>query len=118
MEEKKELSLKELMAIQNSFDQNHSSTFDWAVPITMDNLELLSFRVVCMVSELGEASNIVKKIIRGDFTLEEVRDELEEEITDLFIYLMITCNQLGIDLEAEYLKKLEKNKIRFKRYEI
>lgn len=112
------LSLKELMEMQNEFDQKHSGTFDWGVTITEKNLELLSFRIVCMTSELGEAANLVKKVLRGDFALEEIKGELVEEITDLFIYLIITCNQLGIDLEEAYLNKLGKNILRFKRYEI
>lgn len=48
--------------------------------------------------ELGEAANIVKKIERGDFTLEEVRDRLASELADVVTYLDIYAAQAGIDL--------------------
>jgi NTP pyrophosphatase (non-canonical NTP hydrolase) len=40
---------------------------------------------------------------------------LAEELADTFIYLIKIAAQTGIDLESEYLKKLEKNRRRFPR---
>lgn len=48
--------------------------------------------------ELGEAANIVKKIERGDMTLDEARPLLAKEFADVVTYLDITAFQAGIDL--------------------
>lgn len=51
-----------------------------------------------ITGELGEAANIVKKIKRGDMTLEEARPLLAKEFADIVTYLDITASQAGIDL--------------------
>jgi NTP pyrophosphatase (non-canonical NTP hydrolase) len=62
---------------------------------------------------------LVKKVVRGvvygrgDVRLEDVREQLAEEVTDVFIYLLTIAGLLGVDLEKAYLQKLEKNKRRF-----
>ncbi len=48
--------------------------------------------------ELGETANIIKKIERGDFTLEEAKEELGKEIADVLTYLDILAFRAGIDL--------------------
>jgi len=73
--------------------------------------------VVCLVGELGEFANTLKKVNRGDTSYQDARANLEEELTDVFIYLMQIANQMGINLEDSYLRKLEKNRQRFKSYE-
>lgn len=50
------------------------------------------------VGELGEAANVLKKIRRGDLTLDEARPELVTEFADVVIYLDILAKQAGIDL--------------------
>ncbi|KUO52225.1 MAG: hypothetical protein APF76_04075 [Desulfitibacter sp. BRH_c19] len=112
------MDLKEIIKIQEEFDQNHSSKFNWNKKITNDNLEMLEFILISMFGEIGETANLVKKIIRGDFKLDEKRSALSEEIADIFIYLIKLSNQLDIDLEQSYFNKLEKNRKRFQRYEI
>jgi NTP pyrophosphatase (non-canonical NTP hydrolase) len=48
--------------------------------------------------ELGEAANIIKKIERGDLTLEEARPALAKEFADIITYLDITAMRAGVDL--------------------
>lgn len=48
--------------------------------------------------ELGEAANLIKKIERGDFTLEEKRAELGKEFADIVTYLDILAMRAGVDL--------------------
>jgi hypothetical protein len=50
---------------------------------------------------------------RGDLRLDDVKQELAEEITDVFTYLLTIAGLLGLDLEKTYLQKLEKNRKRF-----
>jgi hypothetical protein len=47
---------------------------------------------------LGELANILKKIDRGDMTLEEARNEVEKEFADVLIYFDIFALQFRIDL--------------------
>lgn len=111
------MTLNEIVDLQKQFDSNHESTFPWNDQITDDNLEMLEFLLVAFAGEFGEVSNIVKKIVRGDFSLDEKRNELSEEIADMFSYLIKLSYQLSIDLEAAYIKKIEKNQEKFKCYE-
>lgn len=99
------------------FDKSHKSTFCWDSPITQENLEVLEFLLVALMGELGESSNIVKKIVRGDFTLDEKKADLSEEFADILIYLIKLSYQLGIDLETACTEKIAKNYDRFKHYE-
>lgn len=51
-----------------------------------------------LFGECGEAANIIKKIERGDFTLEEGRTALAKELADVQVYLDILADKAGIDL--------------------
>lgn len=111
------MTLEALVELQKEFDSKHQGNFAWDSKITDSNIELLEFLLVSLTGELGEAANIVKKIVRGDFLLEDKRSDLEEEIADIFIYLLKLSYQLDIDLEKVYLKKMKKNQERFHKYE-
>jgi NTP pyrophosphatase (non-canonical NTP hydrolase) len=56
--------------------------------------------MTAVTGELGEAANVLKKIRRGDFTLDEARPKLEQEFSDVVIYLDILAKRAGIDLGA------------------
>ena len=111
------MTIQDIIQLQKEFDSSHSSTFNWDAEISDGNLEMLGFLLLSIAGELGEASNIVKKIIRGDFSLAEKREEISEEIVDIFIYLIKISYQFKIDIEDLYLKKMRKNTERFSRYE-
>lgn len=51
-----------------------------------------------VTGELGEAANIIKKVKRGDLSLDEARQSLADEFADVVTYLDILANQCGIDL--------------------
>lgn len=48
--------------------------------------------------ELGEAANIIKKIERGDISLDTARGDLADELADVATYLDILAFRAGIDL--------------------
>lgn len=50
------------------------------------------------VGELGELANLLKKVRRGDFTLEEKMPDIRKEFADVVIYFDILALQFGIDL--------------------
>jgi NTP pyrophosphatase (non-canonical NTP hydrolase) len=55
--------------------------------------------------ELGEAANLIKKIERGDFTLDEARAELADELCDVLTYLDILAHRAGINLADATISK-------------
>jgi NTP pyrophosphatase (non-canonical NTP hydrolase) len=50
------------------------------------------------LGELGEAANLIKKVERGDLTLDQAREALAKEFADVVIYLDILAMQAGVDL--------------------
>ena len=111
------MTLNELIKYQKRFDRNHSSNFEWSVKISEKNIEMLEFLLLSITGELGETANIVKKIVRGDFSLAEKKTEIAEELADIFIYLLKLSYQLDINLESAYFNKMKQNEVRFRHYE-
>jgi NTP pyrophosphatase (non-canonical NTP hydrolase) len=114
------MQLREIQKIQKDFDKEYFKKF-WEINDEKTFIERLQYLTVALAGEIGEYANIVKKISRdfenlNDAVSDERKQSLIEEMTDCFIYIIIIANLLGIDLEKEYMKKLEKNKKRFERY--
>jgi NTP pyrophosphatase (non-canonical NTP hydrolase) len=65
-----------------------------------------------VVGELGEYANLRKKVERGDFTFEEAKPMLADELADVIIYLDILAEQLGIDLSMAVMHKWNKTAIK------
>lgn len=53
-----------------------------------------------LAGEVGELGNILKKIRRGDYDLEQVRGEIGKELADILIYLDILAARCGVELDA------------------
>ena len=51
-----------------------------------------------LCGEAGELANLLKKVRRGDVTLDEARPAIAKELADNVIYLDIIAKQAGIDL--------------------
>lgn len=109
------MQLKDIQELQRSFDKSHQMKLDFYEKIDEKNLPALEHLVVCLLGELGEFSNLLKKVVRGDYELKDVKDSLDEELVDVFIYLIKIANQFDVDLENGYLNKLEKNKVKFEK---
>lgn len=69
---------------------------------------------VAIMGELGEAANVVKKLNRvrdgipGDKqTPEELRQKLEHELADTYIYLDLICQSLDIDLLSAVIRTFQ-----------
>lgn len=58
-----------------------------------------------VLGELGELANLVKKVERGDLTLDEARVDLGKECADVATYLDILAFRIGVDLGEETLRK-------------
>ncbi|MBK8815635.1 MAG: nucleotide pyrophosphohydrolase [Methylococcaceae bacterium] len=110
------LTIKELLNRQQTFDEMHSGEMPFFTKINENNLEELEHLIVCLLGELGEFANILKKVRRGDFSLATVKDDLDEELVDVFIYLLKIAGQFNVDLEDGYEKKILKNTSKFQHY--
>lgn len=58
-----------------------------------------------VMGELGEAANIIKKVQRGDLTLDEARPALAKEFADVLTYLDILAYQAGVNLSTATIDK-------------
>jgi NTP pyrophosphatase (non-canonical NTP hydrolase) len=110
------MTLAELKQLQRQFDEQHRGTYPFYEEISEERIDVLEHLLVCLLGELGEFANATKKIRRGDYTLAEIKPQLDEELTDVFIYLLKLSNQLGVDLEEAFLVKLRQNEERFAKY--
>jgi NTP pyrophosphatase (non-canonical NTP hydrolase) len=111
------MDLNQLIDIQKEFDSKHIGKFYWAQKVDEQNIEVLGYLLLCLAGEFGETTNLVKKVMRGDYSLNDIRPQLGEEIADMFIYVLKLAYQLDIDIEKQFLAKVDKNKSRFVNYE-
>lgn len=65
-----------------------------------------------VLGELGEAANLIKKIERGDITLDEARAALGKEFADVLTYLDILAFRAGVDLGRETIDKFNAVSVR------
>lgn len=57
------------------------------------------------LGELGELANLIKKIERGDITLDLVRTQVADELADVVTYLDILAFRCGVDLGTATIDK-------------
>ena len=76
--------------------------------------ENLFYTGLCLVGESGEIANVLKKIWRDGDTI-ILRDQLEEEISDLIIYVCKLILVGKIDFPKAWNKKQEKLLVRWKK---
>ncbi len=60
---------------------------------------------LAMAGEVGELCNLLKKVKRGDFSMEEVRDEVLKEVADVITYADLLNSCLDADTETELVSK-------------
>jgi NTP pyrophosphatase (non-canonical NTP hydrolase) len=71
------------------------------------------FTAACMAGEIGEVLNLLKKVKRGSHAWEDIRGALEEEVADVFTYLLKLAGEMNLDLETLYHRKRDINEQRF-----
>lgn len=65
-----------------------------------------------VLGELGEAANIIKKVERGDMTLDEAREDLAKEFADVVTYLDILAMRAGVNLGQATMDKFNEISVR------
>ena len=61
-----------------------------------------------VTGELGELANLIKKIERGDMTLDEARPDVADELADVVTYLDILAFRCGVDLGSATMDKFNR----------
>lgn len=111
------MTLNELISHQTKMDISHGFPVNFSSE--RQKFDQLTKDLVGLFGEIGEFSNIVKKInikldrpeiYKFDLELEKV---LNEELVDSLIYILRISAILQIDLEAELLKKMQFNATRY-----
>jgi len=71
------------------------------------------FLMLAMMGEMGEACNVMKKVMRGSITMADATPQLHEEMVDILIYWMNAAAAMGINIERVYDDKRRFNQARF-----
>ncbi|EPG6796960.1 hypothetical protein NUN95_001507 [Klebsiella aerogenes] len=112
------MNIKKLRELQ--IKQDEQIGFNVKFNSINDKYDQITKDLVGLFGEIGEFSNIVKKINlkisnnNYEFDIVQAESHLKEEWVDSFIYLLRISAILGIDIEIETLKKMEYNSGRFK----
>ncbi len=78
-------------------------------------IESLTVWALGVAGEGGEVADIIKKILRGDFTLEEKTEDLKKEIGDVLWYLSQIAHELDVDFADVAQMNLDKLNSRARR---
>ncbi len=112
------MNLQEITKMQIEMDERHG--FPVHFTTEHERYQQLTKDLVGLFGEIGEFSNIVKKInIKidrpNDYQLEisEAETRLKEELVDSLIYIIRIGAILGIDLQAQVLEKIHLNESRY-----
>ena len=60
---------------------------------------------LAIAGESGELCNLIKKCLRGDFTIEEKRHEILDELADVITYCDLAISSLNADTAATVASK-------------
>jgi len=116
------MDLQDILSKQAEFDKAHG--WDTLSLSNEKRLQAIERELVGLMGEVGEVANLIKKarLVSGRDRSEskaflDIVPAVNEELTDVFIYLLRMFQITNADIEAEYLNKLDINKHRFKKYE-
>ncbi len=116
------MDIQQIQQQQRDFDSLHGWSTEGISSLAV--IEQLEQDLIGLVGEIGEAANILKKVRletkNGSSPQNALRSrssELKEELVDSFIYLLRLFDLSGVDIEKDYLAKLEENRNRFRKYE-
>ncbi|QTC40722.1 hypothetical protein I7V34_16395 [Bacillus sp. V3] len=118
------MDISKIVALQKEFDENHGWPHNSSS--TSQKIEFINKDIIGLVGEIGEFSNLIKKLnlLNHRYSDKELNEkfqdfheDLQEEIIDAFIYLIRISSHLNMDINKEYIRKYNINKVRFKKYE-
>ncbi|QBQ11062.1 hypothetical protein [Pseudomonas sp. SXM-1] len=112
------MELKEISNLQIALDEKHGFPVKFSDEKT--RYDQITKDLVGLFGEIGEFSNLVKKInLKMEHTenykldMKKTESALKEELIDSLIYIIRIGAILDIDIEHELLKKIAKNQVRY-----
>jgi NTP pyrophosphatase (non-canonical NTP hydrolase) len=116
------MTLSDLIRIQSEFDKLHGFKIPKSDP--RKKYHQVSRDLIGLFGEIGEMSNIIKKInLHIDYSdnldnefIKNKEIDLKEEMIDILIYFVRLTEALDIDLETEFLNKLAKNETKYSNF--
>lgn len=60
----------------------------------------LCYTILGLTGEAGELANKAKKILRGDYEIHTIRDEMVKELGDVLWYIFAVSEELNIDIDV------------------
>lgn len=72
----------------------------WFPSLHDGKVDMTVFYAMGLAGEVGEVCNLVKKYVRGTMTKTELAEKLRDDTEggDVFVYLLLLMDELGIDL--------------------
>lgn len=70
--------------------------------------EGIAYTTMGLVGEAGEIANKNKKILRGDYQAEDIREDIAAELGDVLWYISMVAYEFGLSLEEIGQANLEK----------
>ncbi|MGR5287405.1 hypothetical protein ACP3V5_18965 [Vibrio maritimus] len=111
------MDIKQLRKLQ--IEQDQSFGFPVKFESELEKYSQLTKELVGLFGEIGEFSNVVKKINlkldneKYSYDIESAKGLLAEELVDSLIYILRISAILDVDIEKETLKKIETNRERY-----
>ncbi len=115
------MHLEDITKFQKEFDARHGWTDEFK---EFDDkfFDRLQYAAIALPGEVGEFANMLKKIIREKKLTGKVNSEylasMKEELTDVFIYLIILSIILKVDIGEAYYGKMKRNEEKYRNFEV
>jgi NTP pyrophosphatase (non-canonical NTP hydrolase) len=102
----------DLVLPENPSIQDYQAYIAKMVKLRGFDKNTIAEEMLLFAEEFGELAKVVRKAsgMRTDVTA--IHSSAEDELADVFNYLLNIANLLGVDLEVAFRKKEEKNKLR------
>ena len=104
--------MDELVLPENPRVQDYQAYIARMVKARGFDTESLPEIMLLMMEEMGELAKVVRKAHGMYIDNSSALSSAEDELADVFIYLLDVANNLGVDLEIAFRNKEAKNKQR------
>lgn len=78
-----------------TFNQYQKEAFKTALPATQN----ITYMMLGLTNEAGEAAGKLKKVMRGDESIEEAKEKIASEILDVIWYAAGALTVLGLSMD-------------------
>lgn len=102
----------ELVLPENPKIQDYQAYIAKMVKVRGFDKNTIAEEMLLFAEEFGELAKVVRKSSGMHMDANSVHSSAEDELADVFNYLLNIANLLDVDLEVAFRKKEQKNKLR------